>query len=210
MAHLRAIVASAMINLIHKIHIFMRTREARRAVLKKNLVALERALYLGADPNGVVQRYPRNFRGRREHFLHRAVHDKWIEGIETLIQAGADLEKRGGISYATPFFLAIEGRDRATIWALTECGPDPNGIGWSVDHAALNRTLNTLGWDYPRQGSLVSVREMTAAELAAHFLGEEGQRIIARADELHHVKVQAREIDAGTPEATATRPAHRL
>lgn len=199
-----------MIDIIYAFHRMMRTREARRAARKKDLAALERALYLGADPNGIMQRYPRNFRGRCEHFLHRAIQDKWSDGIEALIRAGADLEKRGGISHATPFFLAIEGRDRATIWAIAEKGPDPNGIGWSVDHAALNRTLNTLGWEYPSQGSLVSVREMTAAELAAYLLGEEGQRAVARAGDLHRIKMEVRAIEARTPDATGGATVHRL
>lgn len=198
-------------SVLYSLHSYLRTRQAARAAIAKNLVALERALYLGADPDGVARRCERGYRGKFEHLLHVAVQHRWVEGVEALLRAGADTEIRGGICLATPLFLAASLRDVKVMGALAEHGADPYGLGWGVDHRALDRIMEVVGWDYPSQSSLVSVREITAEDLVDYNNDPEERSALEVARVRHASKTTGQELDQSTLQASgAERQAARL
>jgi hypothetical protein len=197
-------------SVLYSLHRYFRTRQAKRAVIAKDLVALERALYLGANPDGVARRCERGYQGKFEHMLHVAVMYRWTEGVEALLRAGANTEIRGGINLATPLFMAAELRDPKTMMALATHGAHPHGLGWAIDHRALDDTMEVVGGDYPSQGALVSVREMTAEEIVDYWRDSEERKALDVALTQHAVKQTAAALEESTLEAGSTQVRARL
>lgn len=153
----------------HALTRYYRTRQAAGAIARRDLDALAQALARGADPDGVAKRCPIGYRSKFELLIHTAVLGKWSAGVALLLQHGADAERRGGIGNGTALFLAGEQRDLSTLKVLAEHGANPQGLGWCIDYSALDRTMALLGWDYPSQANLATVREMTADEVIRYF-----------------------------------------
>lgn len=187
-------------SLLSSFYCYLRTRQAARAVNAGNLAALERALYLGANPNGVAKRCERGYRGKYEYMLHVAIENQWLEGVQALLDAGANTELRGGINLATPLFLVAVRRHvpTAIMMALAKQGADPDGLGWEVDMKALNETMDLVGWDYPSQSSLISVREMTVQEIVDYRNDQEEVAALEIARERYLIKQSAKTLEDTT------------
>lgn len=145
------------------------TPRAKRAVEARDLVALRSALAKGANPNAIVSLDRRGTRLVPTHLIHRATELRWPDGVQALVQAGANVEARGTVADATPLFLALEARHPATVRALAQAGASLEGQGWTLDRAYMAQCEELLGWDYPNQLDWVRHQETTARALLGEF-----------------------------------------
>ena len=145
------------------------TPRAKRAVEARDLVALRSALAKGANPNAIVSLERQGTRLVSTFLIHRATELRWPDGIQALVQAGANVEARGTVADATPLFLALEARHPATVRALAQAGASLDGEGWTIDRAHMAQCEQLLSWDYPNQIDWMRPMETTCRALLEEF-----------------------------------------